>query len=201
VIWSRRRKPDKQRDRRESRHNNRPIQVKSVTRHFWTSSGRQESVAEHSWRLAAMIYLFRDQFRDYDIEKMISMTLFHDISEIKHGDIPTFNKTSNDIENERKALEEIAEEFEAQSIQEVIDDVEDFDMKRSKEAKIVNAFDKIEAVLQHNEADLSTWIELEYTLNLTYGTEECTCNPILKALRTLIQKETIDKMQKRDQGL
>lgn len=35
--------------------------LKCITRHSWTSEGRKESVAEHSWRLAIMIYLLRDE--------------------------------------------------------------------------------------------------------------------------------------------
>ena len=40
------------------------------------------------------------------------------------------------------------------------------------EAKIYKALDKLEALIQHNEADLSTWIPLEYDLQITYGTKE-----------------------------
>ena len=34
--------------------------LKCNTRHSWTSSGRHESVAEHSWRLAMLAMLLRD---------------------------------------------------------------------------------------------------------------------------------------------
>ena len=36
--------------------------LKCNTRHSWTSTGRRASVAEHSWRLALMAYLVRDEF-------------------------------------------------------------------------------------------------------------------------------------------
>ncbi|MDO9391920.1 MAG: HD domain-containing protein, partial [bacterium] len=45
--------------------------LKCIPRHSWTSSGRQESVAEHSWRLAAIVYLLKDELKGYDIEKML----------------------------------------------------------------------------------------------------------------------------------
>lgn len=32
--------------------------LKSVTRTAWTSEGRRESTAEHSWRLALMVAVF-----------------------------------------------------------------------------------------------------------------------------------------------
>ena len=30
--------------------------LKTATRHCWTASGRQESVADHSWRMALMAF-------------------------------------------------------------------------------------------------------------------------------------------------
>ena len=46
--------------------------LKCNTRHSWTSSGRQESVAEHSWRLAVMAMLCADEYSTLDINKVIS---------------------------------------------------------------------------------------------------------------------------------
>ena len=34
--------------------------LKNNTRHSWTSQGRHESVAEHSWRVTLMAYFVRD---------------------------------------------------------------------------------------------------------------------------------------------
>ena len=36
--------------------------LKCNTRHSWTSSGRRESVTEHSWRLAVMAMLCADEY-------------------------------------------------------------------------------------------------------------------------------------------
>ena len=36
--------------------------LKDTTRHCDTSGGRRESVAEHSWRLALLAFLLRDEF-------------------------------------------------------------------------------------------------------------------------------------------
>lgn len=161
--------------------------LKCITRHSWTSNGRKESVAEHSWRLASLVLLLRNEFKDCNFEKMITMALFHDLSEIKHGDVPGFIKTNNDIEREKIALEEIANEYESLGISEVISSVKEFDERRSKEAKIVNALDKLEGLIQHNEADIETWIEREYELNLTYAIEECQVDNVLHDLRMLVR--------------
>ena len=65
--------------------------LKCNTRHSYTSSGRCESVAEHSWRLAVMAYFVRDEFPEADIDKVIQMCIFHDMGEAITGDIPAFS--------------------------------------------------------------------------------------------------------------
>ena len=41
--------------------------------------------------------------------------------------------------------------------------------RKTVEAKIYKAIDSLEALIQHNASDLSTWIPKEYKLNLTYA--------------------------------
>ena len=63
------------------------------------------------------------------------------------------------------------------------------------EAKLYKALDKLEAVDQHNLSDLSTWIPLEYELNLTYGNEQVAHSPYLQRLRAAILEETVQKVK------
>ena len=44
------------------------------------------------------------------------------------------------------------------------------------EARLYKAVDKLEAVIQHNEADIATWLPLEYDLNIAYGADEVAWN-------------------------
>ena len=37
--------------------------LKNVTRHSWLSSGRHESVAEHTWRMALMAMVLEKEFQ------------------------------------------------------------------------------------------------------------------------------------------
>lgn len=71
-------------------------QLKCNTRHSYTSSGRLESVAEHSWRLALMAMLVGDEFPEMDMDKVIKMCLIHDMGEAITGDIPAFEKFRNE---------------------------------------------------------------------------------------------------------
>ena len=88
-------------------------QLKCRTRHCDTSSGRRESVAEHSWRVALMAMLMEDEFPDLDIDKVIRMCLIHDLGEAFTGDIPAFLKKSEDGEKEEAILERWVGDFPA----------------------------------------------------------------------------------------
>ena len=44
-------------------------QLKCNLRHSWTSSGRQESVAEHSWRLALLSWFAAEAYPGIDAHK------------------------------------------------------------------------------------------------------------------------------------
>ena len=69
--------------------------LKDVTRHSYTSGGRHESVAEHSWRITLMAFLLRDEFPELDMDKVLRMCLIHDLGECFTGDIPAFDKTAD----------------------------------------------------------------------------------------------------------
>ena len=78
--------------------------LKDETRHCYTSGGRRESVAEHSWRLALTALFLRDEFPALDMDRVIRMCLIHDLGECFTGDIPSFLKSGGDEERERSAV-------------------------------------------------------------------------------------------------
>ena len=55
--------------------------------------------------------------------------------------------------------------------------------------------DKLEAVIQHNESDISSWLPLEYELQLTYAYDRVQFSSYLKDLREAIRDETLNKIQ------
>ena len=75
--------------------------MKSVPRHSITVEGVKESVAAHSWRLAVMAFLLKNEVdEDVNIDKVIRMCLLHDIGEAVTNDIPSFDKTDEDRETQ-----------------------------------------------------------------------------------------------------
>ena len=45
--------------------------LKDAVRHSYSSGGRRESVAEHSWRITLMAFFLRDEFPEADMNKVM----------------------------------------------------------------------------------------------------------------------------------
>ncbi len=168
--------------------------LKDETRHCYTSGGRHESVAEHSWRLALMALFLRDEFPALDMDRVIRMCLIHDLGECFIGDIPSFLKSGGDEERERSALETWVASLPAPYSGELKTLYAEMDALETDEARLYKALDKLEAVIQHNESDISTWLPREYELNLTYADENVAFSDYLKRLREEVRRETRDKI-------
>lgn len=169
--------------------------LKDATRHCYTSSGRHESVAEHSWRAALMAYFLKDEFPDADMDKVIKMCLIHDLGEAFTGDIPTFEKTKADEEKEDALLSEWVASLPEEFSGEMSELFQEMGERQTVEAKIFKAIDGLEALIQHNESSLETWIPHEYELNVTYADDKVAFSPYLKELRQVIREETLRKIE------
>lgn len=170
--------------------------LKCNTRHCYTSSGRHESVAEHCWRTALMAMLLESEFPQANMNKVIKMILIHDLGEAFTGDIPCFNKTSKDETNESNVLDDWVKTFPEPEQKQWLELYAEMNALETQEAKIYKALDKMEAVIQHDESDISTWIPLEYELQFKYGLENVQFSDYMKNLKTEIDKITKSKIEK-----
>ena len=168
--------------------------LKDATRHCYTSQGRHESVAEHSWRLALMAYWISDEFPEADMDKVIRMCLIHDIGEVFTGDIPTFLKTSADEDAEEKLLYAWVDTLPAPFREEMRALYREMEARQTTEARIYKALDNLEAVIAHNESRIETWQPNEYDLQRTYGYDKVAFSPYLTALRNAVRQETEEKI-------
>lgn len=168
--------------------------LKCVTRHSWTSSGRQESVAEHSWRLAVMAMLCADEYSNLDINKIVRMCLIHDFGEAITGDIPAFLKTAENDATEEGAIEYLLSLLPAHAKREFTELFEEMKSLNTDEARLYKSLDNIEALISHNEADISTWLPREYRENLTYGQGNCEWSDWTKLLREQVKLDSIHKI-------
>ncbi|MGF0032719.1 HD domain-containing protein [Bariatricus sp. SGI.154] len=173
--------------------------LKCNTRHSWTSSGRHESVAEHTYRLCVFAWLVKEdmarEFPDCDMDKVMKMCLFHDLGEAVTGDVPCFEKKKTDHEKEAKAIEHVAGILPAAQQEELLSMIQELEANKTPEAKIVHALDKMEALIQHNEASIDTWLPLEYELQMTYGQEQAQFSTYLRSLRKTVEQDSVDKIE------
>ena len=170
--------------------------LKDTTRHCDTSGGRRESVAEHSWRLTLMAFFLRSEFSHLDMDKVMRMCLVHDLGECFTGDIPSFLKTDSDTAREDALLSRWVSTLPAPYNTELAALYAEMDALDTEEAKLYEALDKLEAVIQHNEAPIATWLPREYDLNLTYANENVAFSPYLTELRAAIRRDTEEKIQR-----
>ena len=68
--------------------------------------------------------------------------------------------------------------------------------QQTLEARIYKALDKLEALIQHNESDIKTWIPLEYDLQMIYGNEQVKFSEYLTELREKVREDSVQKIQK-----
>ena len=165
--------------------------LKCNTRHNWTTNGRQESVAEHSWRLAVLAMMMEDDFPQLDMNKVIRMCLIHDWGEAVTGDIPAFIKTEADEEKEADAIEALLKNLPETISSGFLTMFEEMSDLTTDEAILVKALDKTETLIQHNEAGSGTWLPLEYDMNLTYGNEVCGHFEQTQQLRDTVREHTL----------
>lgn len=168
--------------------------LKDTTRHCYTAKGRHESVAEHSWMMTLMAFFIKDEFPEADMDKVIKMCIIHDLGEAFTGDIPTFEKTEGNEQTEEELLHNWVKILPKNVADEMLDLYEEMAKRETLEAKIFKAIDCLEALVQHNISDLSTWIPKEYELNKTYADDKVAFSKYLKALREEIRKDTLDKL-------
>lgn len=145
--------------------------LKFELRHSYTSSGRQESVAEHCWRMSLMAVLIEPLLsQKVDTARLLKMIIIHDLVEAEAKDVSALDVLRNPeikiqkLENERRAIENLRNCLQDTNGQEIYELFYEFENKETYEARVANAFDKLEVQLQHNHADFSTWEEIEYDM-------------------------------------
>ena len=146
--------------------------LKFELRHSYTSSGRQESVAEHTWRMSLMAVLIEPLLKQkVDTARLLKMIIIHDLVEAEASDISALDVLRNPeiktqkIEKEKQAIENLKSVLKETNGQEIYNLFYEFEEKETYEARVANALDKLEVQLQHNHADFATWEEIEYEMS------------------------------------
>lgn len=169
--------------------------LKTNTRHSWTAGGAHETVAAHSWRVAVMALLLRREFPGVDMDKVTAMALIHDFGEAVTGDIPAFEKTDGHRAVEEREVHQLVDELPEELREEFHRLFREIEAKETPEARLCKALDQLEAVLSHNEADISTWLPLEYELQQVYGKESAAAFPFTRDLQDVLKGDARRKAE------
>lgn len=173
--------------------------LKKLIRHSWLSDGRRESVAEHTWRMSLMFLLVEPHLGiKVDAHKTLEMIIIHDIIEALVGDIPAFEQFNAEIKQQKiamesKAIDDIRLQLGGETGERFHALWHEFELKQSNEAKVANALDKLEAQIQHNEADIATWLDIEKDM-LYMLQKHVDFNDFLTILKDVIVEEGAAKL-------
>lgn len=129
--------------------------LKSTLRYNKTTSGRQESTAEHSWRLALMIFILADELKlEIDVNRAVKIALVHDLAEALTGDIDAILIAEGKVSKEEKEKQEVIAIGKIQQTlpetigKEITALQNEYNENKTREAKFVKAMDKIETLTQ-----------------------------------------------------
>ena len=141
-------------------------QLKRVKRSGWWIAGVKdpESVAEHSFRTAVIAYILA-QLEGADSEKVVSMALFHDMSETRTNDAHRIVRRYADWQDvDKKAVNEQSKRLPDGMGKQMVTLFEEFEKEVSPEAKVVRDADLLECIVQAREyqtlgyGDVTDWI-------------------------------------------
>jgi putative hydrolase of HD superfamily len=172
--------------------------LKHTTRVAWTSTGEQENVASHTWRLCLMALVLAPRFPGIDVGKLLRICIVHDLGEAIGGDISAKLQVNmpNKAEQERRDLLQLCEPLPAHTRDEIVALWDEYEQAASPEARIAKGLDKLETILQHNQGAMPE--DFDFRFNLEYGAKYTTDDPILRTIRAVLDEETERRAQERD---
>ncbi|ARS52551.1 HD domain-containing protein [Kushneria konosiri] len=162
--------------------------LKSVLRTAYTTTGRQEDTASHTWRLCLMAMTFERELAPLDMTRVLKLCVLHDLGEAIHGDQPAVAQNGDKNAQERTDLLTVMAPLDEALRLEFLSLWEDYEQGITREARLVKGLDKLETILQHSQGDNPP--DFDYAFNLTYGLEQTDAEPVLTMLRTLVDGET-----------
>ena len=120
--------------------------LKDTLRSSHTSSGRRESVAEHTWRLCLMAVLLRHEFPEVDFAKLIRICVIHDLGEAvaryrSGGGAPK-------AAQERRDLLDILAPLPGGLRAGLVALWDEYESATSAEARLAKALDKLETIMR-----------------------------------------------------
>lgn len=162
--------------------------LKDTLRNTRSPTGRQESTAEHTWRLALMGLILAPE--GLDRLRIVALCLVHDLPEAIGGDIPAADLPDKAVKTarERADLATLLAGAPEAVRAEIAALWEEYEAAATPEARFVKALDKLETVMAHAEGAQPDGFDWRF--NLGYGKALAAEFPAVAALRALADAET-----------
>ena len=177
--------------------------LKVNTRSAYTSQGKQESVAEHSWRLCLMAMVLAPSVPGVDFARLVRMCIVHDLGEAIGGDIPAPEQArrassghAHKGHHERRDLVQLVAPLPEERREEILALWDEYEAAVTPEARLAKALDKLETILQHTQGRNPP--DFDYRFNLGYGREHTASPPVIAALREMLDRETERRAKESD---
>lgn len=168
--------------------------MKTMTRTAWTSTGKQETVAEHSWRLALLALVLENEFPEVDMGRLLRMCIVHDLGEAIGGDISaTLQPPEGKSEQERLDLVTLLAPLPPRTQQTILELWDEYEAGSTPVARVAKALDKLETIMQHTQGDNPA--SFDYEFNLGYGRQYTAGDPRIDAIRQVLDGDTRRRMQ------
>lgn len=164
--------------------------LKDTLRSAHTSSGRTESVAEHTWRLCLLAMLVARLMDDIDELRLLQMCVLHDLGEAIGGDIPAIHQDPDAPKSgqERADFLKLVAPLDPATREAFTDLWDEYEAAETKEARLAKAVDKLETLIQHTQGRNPP--DFDYGFNLTYGVDRTDMNEVTRAIRRIVDEET-----------
>jgi putative hydrolase of HD superfamily len=164
--------------------------LKDTLRSGRTPQGRQESTAEHSWRLCLLAILLAGELKDVDLLKLLKICIVHDLGEAISGDVPATDQRAGDdrAERERADLITLCAPLPEDLGTEIVSLWDEYAQAASPEAIMAKGLDKIETMLTHSTGKNDS--DFDYRFNLGYGLSATERHPLLTAVRAQVDART-----------
>ncbi len=175
--------------------------LKSTLRYNKVTSGRKESSADHSWRLALTTFIIADELKlNLDINKSIKIALVHDLAEALTGDIDAIQIAEGKVSIEEKNKQEIKAIKELKDIlpenigEEISNLWHEYEKGITRESKFIKALDKIETLTQLVESGYKTYDKPKFIAN--YANKSVKQFPELSEMLNILKRKLESEFDK-----
>lgn len=153
-----------------------------------------DSSADHSWRLALMIFMFAEKLKlNIDVPRAVKIALIHDIAEAVTGDIDALlirnGKVTKDEkrEGEINAIKKLTSILPIELGEEINSLWYEYEKGETEEAKFVKALDKIETITHIIEKGCDKLDDFEFVTH--YANKAASNFPALDNTLKILKEE------------